>query len=810
MPAYRIGGNVSRLIIGIFIGLCFLPGIVAAEVDSDMEIFPQSAATINDISAGLVNPAGLAPENVMGFRYMHSYPESTFKGDNGLLFGMNGVMISIQWLKHTNNIFRRKILLAGGSRMFPNFYWGISYAKFTGNKTYYKGKNLWKTGIIYRPAPQLSLGLVVDDLLQPKFGDKRLERLYNPAIGIRPFGQKLTFSVDGYIRESESLSDMQSQVRVELLPKIGWALVAAYRNDGSIHAGVAYAFGQSQIGASSMSRERQFKGGTIYYNQGPVASPETRASRKSVGKITLDDSITEEVRGKSFFRPGQRSLLSVLQDIRQASQDKNISALYLDIQDCSFGFAAAQEIRSAIIKTKQSGKKVVAYLDEAGNLEYYVASAADDIYLKPTGSLELKGLKAEMMYLRGTLDKLGLEAEFIGIGEYKTAPEMLTRSTISPAESTQTNAMLDDFYNQFVSDIAESRGLTIEDASKLIDDGPYSPGRALSKGLVKSLVDDDDIAENPDKYFGAKYPFRNLSAETAKTKASNYWGDPARIAVIYATGEITGKKSKDRVFQGRSMGEKTVSEALAAARKDSDIKAVVLRINSPGGEVSATDGIYRELEKIKGKKPLIISMGNVGASGGYYLACIGDEVYMMPGTITGSIGIFTGKIVAKGLYEKIGVNKVVLTRGRHAGIRSDWLALDDEEKSLVHDAIKEFYDGFVEKVARWRRLSITEVDSIGQGRVWSGQRALDIGLGTVRGGFMDAIDMAIQRADIRTDQPIKLDIGPRYGYKFDMNYNPLDNGLAAAISDRIAEFGPLLNLDESAYYYRLPYNIEIK
>lgn len=258
------------------------------------------------------------------------------------------------------------------------------------------------------------------------------------------------------------------------------------------------------------------------------------------------------------------------------------------------------------------------------------------------------------------------------------------------------------------------------------------------------------------------------------------------------------------------MGENTVSGALKAARKDRDVKAVVLRIDSPGGEVAATDGIYRELEKIKGKKPLIISIGNVGASGGYYLACIGDEIYMMPGTITGSIGIYTGKIVARGLYEKLGANKVVYTRGRHAGIRSDWLSLDDEEKTLVYDALKEFYDGFVDKVARWRRLSITDVDSIGRGRVWSGHQALRIGLGTTEGGLMDAIDMAVQRANVRPGQPIKLEIGPRYGMKLDINYNPLDNGLASAISERISEFGLLLNFDESAYYYRLPYNISIK
>jgi protease-4 len=801
---------LGRLIFVILLCFSLTPAASWAELDSDMELFPQSAATVNDISAGLINPAGLAPENVMGFRYMHAYPDSTFKGDHGFLFGMNGALVSMQWLKHTNNIFRRKILFAGGSRIFPNFYWGISYAYFTGSNELYKNKKLLKTGIIYRPAPAISLGFVVDDILRPKFGDRHIERLYNPAIGVRPFGEKLTFSVDGYIREKESISDMESQFRVEAIPKQGISLAAAFRDDGSIHAGVAISFGQSQLGGSGISRKGEFKGGTVHFNQGPIASPETRVPYKNIAKITLDKSITEEVRGRSFFGARQRSLLSVLQDIRQASRDKNVFAIYLDIERCSFGYAAAQEIRREILRAKESGKKVVAYIDEADNIEYYLASAADDIYLNPTGSLELKGLKAEMVYLRGTMDKLGLKPEFIGIGEFKTAPEMFTNYTNSSPESIQTNVMLDDFYNQFVNDIATGRRITFDDAAKLIDDGPYSPGRALNRGLVTGLVVEDEISENTDKYFGKKLPISNLS-ETFKTKkASNYWGDPAKIAVIYATGEITGKKSGDGVLRGRSMGENTVSGALKEARKDPDVKAVVLRINSPGGEVAATDGIYRELEKIKGKKPLIVSVGNVGASGGYYLACIGDEIYMMPGTITGSIGVFTGKIVARGLYEKLGANKVVYTRGRHAGIRSDWLSLNDEEKSLVYDAIKEFYDGFVDKVARWRRLSIAEVDSIGRGRVWAGREALRIGLGTREGGLMDAIDDAVRRANIKQGQPVKLEIGPKYGLKLDLNYNPLDKDLASAISERISEIGPLLDFDESAYYYRLPYNISVK
>jgi protease-4 len=438
-----------------------------------------------------------------------------------------------------------------------------------------------------------------------------------------------------------------------------------------------------------------------------------------------------------------------------------------------------------------------------------VASSADEIYLSPTGYLELKGLSAELVYIKGSLDKLGLQADFVGIGQYKTAPDMFTHSTMSEAESIQTNELLDDLFNQMISDISSSRGFTEENFRSILDSGPFSPKLALKKGLVNGLLFDEEITEHPEKYFNKKYLFSELADPAKVTHYSNYWGDPAKVAIVYATGEISGKYSRDGMFGGRTMGEKTLSEALRQARTDREIKAVVLRVNSPGGEVMATDGIYRELEKIKSKKPLIISIGNVGASGGYYIACVGDEIFMMPGTITGSIGIFTGKLVARGLYDKLGANKVVLKRGLHADIRSDWRPINDEEKLLVYTELKEFYDDFVAKVARWRRLETAQVDSLGQGRVWSGQRALDLKLGTNQGGLMDAINLAINKSNLPQGQPVKYEIYPKYGFSLFSGFRPT-GGLASILADKLTDTGIFGSLNESEYYYRLPYNIEIK
>lgn len=796
------------------LAVCFL--LLAAvsvypQVEADMPLFSQSVATVSDVSAGMINPAGLAPEYVLGLRYIHAFPDSSIKGDDGFILGMKGTLFSIQWLKHTNDIFRRKYLLASGVRLFQNFYWGLSYAWFGGTSSdIYHKKNIYKIGFLYRPKPTISLGFVVDNLNRPKFINKSLERLYTLGVGLRPLGNKFTFSVDSYIHEKDDLDKIESLFRLQIKPMPKITLVADYRTEGFIKAGLAYTLSQAETGVSSRFSESDFIGGSFYYNQGPVATSESVFSNKRIGKIKIDNSLTEEVRARGFFGPKRVPLLRILKDIQKATDDPGIVGLFLDIENFPLGFASAQEVRAAIAKFRASGKRVITFIDVADNLEYYIASAADDVYLSPAGYLELRGLKAELIYLAGTLEKLGLYADFLSIGQFKTAPEILTRKTISEAESLQTSVLLDDLYDQMVFDIARDRGFAEKELGSIIDTGPFSPKNAENTGLVNGLVFKDEILENLDMYFSKKYNMEELSQRYKYEYFTDYWGEPARIAVVYANGDIVGKYSRDVSFIGRTMGEKTIASALRKARTDKDIRAVVLRIDSPGGEVFATDEIYRELKKIKDKKPLVVSVGDVAASGGYYIACIGDDILMMPGAITGSIGIYIGKLVASGLYEKVGANKVILKRGKHADIRTDWRPLNDEEKELVYRQLSEFYDEFISKVADCRQMTKSHVDSLGQGRVWSGQRAVEIGLADSYGGLLKAIELAAIKADINPDCPIKLEILPEYKFDILKGYRAKERDLADILIGKIPGLILLSSLSESSYFYRLPYEIKIR
>lgn len=781
-----------------------------AQPDADIDLYPQSVSTVNDVSAGIINPAALAPEYVIGFRYLHAFPDSTLKGDDGFIFGMRGALVSVQWLKHTNNVFRRKYLLAGGNRMFPNFYWGISYSWFGGNKDIYRNKRVWKSGILYRPAPIVSLGLVVDDINRPIIGEQRLERLYTLGAGLRPFGEKITFSADGSVRENQPLEKSRFVFRIEAMPKAGISLVTSYRTDGIIRAGITFTIEQSSIGVSSGYRESGFAGGTIYYNQGPVVTSGAMISRGKIASLRIGRNLSHEPRAKKLFGRQEIAFQNLLLGIRKAAHDPQIKGLLVELDDFPLGFASAWELRRALGEFKSSGRKVVVYLGSPGNIEYYVASLADQIYMPPVGLLELNGLRAEMLHLKGTLDKLGIEAEFISTGKFKTAGDILTRDNISEGDSIQINALLDDIYEIMVSDIAVGRGITENEVRQIIDEGPYGASRALSRRLVSGLCYPDEIKENPERYFGEKYRFTELFAELGKTQVSNYWGDPAHIAIINATGEMTGRTNRESPLVGKIMGSKTIADAVKKAAKDRRVVAVVLRIDSPGGEAETADAIYHELEKLKGKKPLIVSMADVCASGGYYIGCIGDEIVVPEPTITGSIGVIDGKIVTQGLYRKIGANKTIIKRGRHADIRSSWRKLDDEERQLATSEIMWLYDEFKSKVSRWRNMTPAGVDSIAQGRVWSGRDALDIGLASREGGLLEAIDIARARAGIGAERPVKYDVYPRYGFKLSLGMSGFEGDLTALGLDRISLPAWLLSESESAAYYRLPININIK
>jgi protease IV len=456
----------------------------------------------------------------------------------------------------------------------------------------------------------------------------------------------------------------------------------------------------------------------------------------------------------SFFESKPASLRAVVESLERGAADPKIKAVLLRVSTLSdAGWGKVQELRDAIGRFRKSGKPAYAHLEYCGNREYYLATACSKIYAVPTATLDVTGMAAEVTFFKGTLDKLGVQAQFEGVGKYKNAPNQFTETGFTGPHREQMEALLDSLFGQFVSAIAKGRGKTEAQARALVDGGPYDGARALEAGLVDELLYEDELLGRLD---GAE---RVTAGRYVKsTRGFSFDGRP-KLALIYAVGNIVSGESQSGLG-GDFVGSDTIARAIRQARKDASVRAIVMRIDSPGGSPTASDVIWREVTLAKKAKPVIMSMGDVAASGGYYLAMGGDAIVAEPGTITGSIGVFGGKISLRGLYDKLGLSKEIITRGRNAGLFSSYRAWTDEERQTWRRILTSIYDEFVQKAASGRGKTYDEIHAVAQGRVWTGAEAQKVGLVDRLGGLDVAVSLAKERAKIGKDQEIALMILP--------------------------------------------------
>jgi protease-4 len=473
---------------------------------------------------------------------------------------------------------------------------------------------------------------------------------------------------------------------------------------------------------------------------------------------SLPDYVPETLSNRIFGNDTQ-SLTSLIEQLKKAKVDKRISGVLLEIKLLMAGWGKAEELREAIADFRTSGKPIYAYIEIGSNKEYYIATACDRIYVMPTGDLFINGLAADVMFFRGSLDKLGIYPDVFQIGKYKNAPDQFTRKGMSDAHREVINAILDDLFNRFVNTVAETRKKSPDEVRALIDNAPLNAKDALGAGLIDGANYRDEVENELKKRLGFKE-----NEELRLTKASAY-GDVSpeslglnkgeRIAIIYASGEIGGGSSDSGTFGGQSTGSDTMVKAINDARKDDSIKAIVLRVDSPGGSAYASDVIWHAVEEAKKKKPVVISMGDVAASGGYYIACNANRIIAEPSTYTGSIGIFAGKPVMRGFYDWLGVTNEYVMRGKNAGLFRETEKFTPEERARFESIIKRmYYDEFVPRVAQGRGKNPEEVDAIGQGHVWTGAQAKEKGLVDEFGGLDHAVDVARQLANIPADKGV--------------------------------------------------------
>ncbi|ASU33787.1 signal peptide peptidase SppA [Mucilaginibacter xinganensis] len=479
----------------------------------------------------------------------------------------------------------------------------------------------------------------------------------------------------------------------------------------------------------------------------------------SVLQLKFNYPITERtpnnpLSGLSFLGiDGEKSigLNDILANIKKAKSDKNIKGIFLDESDLMAGQGTTEEIRNALIDFKKSGKFIIAYSEVYTQSFYYLASVADKIYINPKGIFEFKGFSSKITFLKGALDKLGIDVQIIKVGTYKSAVEPFFLTKMSDANRLQVTSYLGSLYDHFLTGISKSRKINKDSLFNIANDLKVRlPEDALKYKLVDGLKYKDEILDDLKKRAGidnkddlktvelGDYGSSEAPAEDQKESSKN------RIAIIYASGDIVGGEGDDN-----TIGSERISKALRKARLDNKVKAVVLRVNSPGGSSLASDVIWREVVLTKKVKPVIVSMGDLAASGGYYIACAADSIIAEPNTITGSIGIFAVLPNMQKLFnDKLGITFDGVKTGKYADLGDMSRPLSPEERAILQGQVNQGYDYFTKAVATGRNKTQAYINSIGQGRVWTGEQAVKIGLVDRLGNINDAIASAAKKANL--------------------------------------------------------------
>ena len=473
----------------------------------------------------------------------------------------------------------------------------------------------------------------------------------------------------------------------------------------------------------------------------------------------LQEVVPYDVVGQVFGREAN-TVRGFVEMLRKAKRDPRIKTVLLRPSSLQLPYwAKVQELRDAVLDFRKSGKTVVAFLEYGGDREYYLASAATKIFLLPSSPLDLTGVASYEIFLRGAFDKIGAYPDFIHIGDYKSATNQLTEKGFTKAHREMTESLNRDMYEQLVKGIALSRKKSEPDVRALLDQGPFVPEEALRVGLVDDLAYEDELDDRVPALRARSTDTWIEGSDYQRSQAVGGTSARSRIAVVYAVGTITSGKSAFDPLNGSTLGSDTIVEQIRRVRDDDSIKAIVLRIDSPGGSSIASDVIWRELMITRDQqpsRPLVTSMSDLAASGGYYIALPGQVIVAQPATLTGSIGIFTGKIAIGGTLDKIGITRETVIAGANADLESPFTPFSPAQRAKMLQLMQGFYDDFVEKTAQSRKTTPERIDAVAQGRVWTGQQAREQGLVDVLGGLDTAVAVAKERAHIPANEEVEL------------------------------------------------------
>ncbi len=759
--------------------LIALPGLATAQdalpsTPTDGMTMPyESVATQSDASSLEVNPAGLGFMNTVEIGYGFEIPSDELREieneSQGFFLGWGNEYLGLGFAAQ----FLDRPDLGRDRDSFRKYTFGFAFAN---PRTFSVGANVnwfgsdynerlndmvsWDLGMQWRLGEYVGLGAVFRDLNAPfLFDDVSLPRRIATAVTLRMFQGRLmldnsfefvartddwTWTPRLFVEpihgirvfgQSTFLVDETTETQLEF--SRFWAGLE-FALDG---IGAAYA----PFFAENLDGDIDYRGLTAYHWISPNKTNGLLDFSGRWIQINLNTSIDESGSSLGFFGPNARSFLSVVNELDRIAASSEVEGVVLVAGQTSFGYAQSWEIRQAIQRLKQSGKTTVTYLTTPTLRDYYIASASDHVWGFPTEPFSPTGISIRLASYKGALNKIGVEAEFVRIGDYKTAVEPFVYEGPSKASIEQTSVIADQLYGDVVKDIAAGRGKTQAQIEELFAQTPHFPTEAKKKGLYDDVLYPDELQDKLKALLGR--PIYLEEGYNPVKRNEERWGARDEIAVIVIEGNIISGASGFTPFSATGTGGQTIAKVCEQLANDSTVKAVVVRVNSPGGSAVASDQIFRSLRLLSRKKPVVASMSNVAASGGYYSAVGATEIFAPPNTITGSIGIFSGRFNAAGLLNWLdikGGEKIV--RGTEStDVFEPWTEAERERVSLN---ILYRYRTFLHQVASTRPMSAEEIDAVARGRVWTGRDAKTQSLVDKEGGLIDAIRRAEQLANI--------------------------------------------------------------
>lgn len=751
---------------------------------------PTGAAITSEATAGEINPAGLAFVDGAQLFYLHERDIRFDRTADGLflasdVFGVLSAGFSAQWVRGSgvggpgllsSRPTMRKLgytLAIGG----PTLALGASYNVFASSTSEaIDNLSTVDVGLTLRPLRLLSIGASVRNLDAPSLETAsgaigRVPRVYDIGFGIRPFTERITLAGDFIADDEGGLQQgrLSWAAGIELLDGLVLHLGASHPIRGDIGAGlmaqVGLTFNASHVGvtaASALATEQgdrsRFGAQLVQLRLSSAAYPSVRLGAPRWAVLDLAELLRPpEVPLVSLLPPSRRDpFFELLGQLQRLKSDDDLGGVVLKISSIrGIGRARFEELRAAILELREAGKRVTALVMDAEDDEYFLASAAERIYAVPQATFLVNGYTASATFFAGALEKLGVKVDVARVGEYKNAPDEYTRSDMSPEHREVLEAYLDGIFERYVATVSQARNLAPEQFREALAHGILSPQTAKELGLVDAIVYPDELQDELGRLTGRRV--RLTDEVGGDPRARQRWGTRPRVAVIPIFGTIAEGKSRSVPFGAMDIaGAETILKALQRASDDPDVAAIVVRVDSPGGSGAASDLIWRAIRKVREKKPVVASMGDYAASGGYYVAMAGQEIFAEPSTLTGSIGVFALKPSFGPLLESLGINRVTINRGDRAdllSLTSDWTP---EEQEAMQRYIDAFYETFITKVAESRNMTRDAVDAVSRGRVWSGAKAVELGLVDRLGGLRDAVKRAKELAGYPPDRELDL------------------------------------------------------